>query len=160
VPGVREKVTGTPGMIVVPSLKVAVTEAVETPSAVSVGGLTTRLISVAPVCACVGLTLAINTAAAKRPASAETRSSGNLLVARSEMNPLIALSNLPNRASTCHILLLCIRHTPWYSLALNILFCNYIDRLLWDRVLRLATAGATVPESAGVTVPESVRVLA
>jgi hypothetical protein len=80
-------------------------EAFELPSAVSVGGLTTMLISVAPA-ACIGLALAINMAAAKRPASAETRSSGNLLVVQQERNVFIELSNLPNRASTCRTLVM------------------------------------------------------
>ena len=124
-------------------------KAVETPSAVSVGGLTAMLISVAPA-ACVGLTAAINTATAKRPASPETRSSGNLLVARQDRNVFIELSNLPHRAFTCRTLFLCILHTPWYTLALNIYLYTYIHRLLSDRASRSAPAGLSAPGSARV----------
>lgn len=122
-------------------LMVTVIKAVETPSAVRVGGLTTMLMSVTPA-ACVGLAPTINRAAPRRPVNAETKSSVNLLIARLEINEFIVLPRILGREFTGRILALCTHHTLWYILALNILFYNYTNRSFLDRVLSLAQVWA------------------
>ena len=123
---------------------VTVIRAVETPSAVRAGGLTSMLMlsMFAAPRACVGLAPTINRAAPKRPASAETKSSVNLLIARLEIDEFIVLPQILGKEFMGRILVLCILHTLWYILALNIHFYNYKSRSFLDKASSLAQVWA------------------